>query len=290
MTPSGHRHVRSRSSLGTNSHTTSGGHSNSVREETDSSLKIRRADSNEVLHGSRPLGRGKLIKPMGNRGKRPTSYVMEAAADLNQLAQEITSSMEDNSLHTPEVKSVARLQSTARHRGLTSSMPSSKEGVASGNHTPSANSGYSHRQLNSNARSTSLEKLHAPLGRGTKYNFQQKTPEIGGNGRIRSSSFIGSGGPLEEGKLSNYPHSRGTMNSHSSTPSSGRSTPVSGTLVEKKAKDSRISPTNEKTPAGGQSKLPGSRLQATQRRIVRVREARPVGKCMYIAHRALPLK
>ena len=231
------------------------------------SIPIRRADSNDMLDGAAlSSGQPRASRRSGvngTRGKRPKSYLMEPAADLNQLAQEITSSMDgDASFTTPEVKSVSRLQlsTTTRYRELTSSAPSGKVGVASGDTTPST---YAQGKLSSRTRSASSEKLHgAPQSRGNQTNFQQKAnPETGGsgkNGRIRTAS-----GPRDE--------KRGMLNSRSSTPSSGRSTPVGGGKI------------SETTPVGVPgvgvpSRLPGTGLRSTQRRIVRVREARPVGK------------
>ena len=264
-TPTGtHRHVRSRSSLG----------SDSIREEESPQHKphvMRRAESNEVLDGgtrgralsSGQLGRGRRMVS-ANRAKRPNSYVMEETADLNQLAHEMTS----DDAHTPEVKLVTRI----RHRDLTSS---AKVGVASSNHTPSGN-------LRSKTLSMSSERLHGTSsGRGTKYNFQQKmTPEPSG-GSTRNQ-LVSSWGSRNE-KL----HPRGTLNSRSSTPSSGRSTPGSSTVGERRV---RVSPTNElTTPAGGLTRLPGPRLRSTQKRIARVREVRPVGNIPYHTPRH-PLK
>ena len=280
LTPSGHRQVRSRSSLGTNTPTVN---EDGTNRPSEGSIKMRRADSsNSLTGGNQSSGRGV--------NKRHGTYMPREAADLNQLAQEISSSMEEGGLHTPEFKSVSRLQSSARHKQLTSSMPSSKVGVASGDHTPSStSSAYPRGKLNSKTRSASSEKLHAPHSRGSRQSFSMyQTPDSSGGtsngktGRNRSSSLIG-GGPLEEGKLSKNPRSRGTVNSRSSTPSSGRSTPVGGIHADKKVRDPKLSPTLETPPAGVPNRLPRTGIRSTQRRVVKVREARPVGKTLSLS-------
>ena len=264
-TPSGHRHVRSRSSLGTNSN---GSAADSIAEEDSKSLRktsrIRRVDSNNTIDGGSEVSRSSVMsggaggvrrtgRTVGTRGRRPNSYVMEPA-DLNQLAQEITSSIEDgSSLHTLEIKSVAKIHSSPRHRDTTPSVPSGKSITSSSNsHTPL---GSTRGQKLSGKTSGEM------LGRSIRYNFQ--TPESGGGKNGRTKSVV-SGGSNDD-KL----HSRGILNSRSSTPSSGRSTPVSVTT--------RTTP-SEVTPAGGAVRPQGSGLKSTQRRFVRVREARPVGK------------
>ena len=271
VTPTGHRHVRSRSSLGSSGN----GAAATEEDHTHSQLarkpvRMRRADSNDVIDGGGREGNGRVtsrnnrreVHTIGHsRGRRPNSYIInEPAADLNQLAREITSSMDEegSSLHSPEIKSVARIHpAVARTTAY-----SGKVGVVSPSHTPSpSSSGNGHGSHSSSAkRSTGSEKLQmAPLGRGTKYNFGAKsTPEPGGR------------------KSSSGNQSRGTLNSRSSTPSSGRSTPVG---VGEPRRTPRISPPGgEATPAsGGSSKLRGAGKLSSQRRVIRVREARPVG-------------
>ena len=273
VTPTGHRHVRSRSSLGSSGN----GAAATEEDHTHSQLarkpvRMRRADSNDVIDGGGREGNGggrvtsrnnrREVHTIGHsRGRRPNSYIInEPAADLNQLAREITSSMDEegSSLHSPEIKSVARIHpAVARTTAY-----SGKVGVVSPSHTPSpSSSGNGHGSHSSSAkRSTGSEKLQmAPLGRGTKYNFGAKsTPEPGGR------------------KSSSGNQSRGTLNSRSSTPSSGRSTPVG---VGEPRRTPRISPPGgEATPAsGGSSKLRGAGKLSSQRRVIRVREARPVG-------------
>lgn len=273
VTPTGHRHVRSRSSLG------SSGNGAAATEEnhTPSQLarkpgRMRRADSNDVIDGGGDRGDGnggvtgrnkqREAHTIGHtQGRRPNSYIInEPAADLNQLAREITSSMDNDgsSLNTPEIKSVSRI-----HPAVTrTTAHSGKVGVSSPSHTPSSSSGCGRGGLSSSKRSTSSEKLAGgALGRGTRYNFGAKsTPDSGGR------------------KSSSGSQSRGTLNSRSSTPSSGRSTPVG---VGEGRRTNRISPPRgEVTPSGGggSSRLqgPGGRF-SSQRRVARVREARPVG-------------
>ena len=273
VTPTGHRHVRSRSSLGSSGN----GAAATEEDHTHSQLarkpvRMRRADSNDVIDGGDRGGNGgervmsrsnrREVHTIGHtRGRRPNSYIInEPAADLNQLAREITSSMDEegSSLNSPEIKSVARI-----HPAVTRTTAYlEKVSVASPSHTPSpSSSGYVHGSYSSSSKtSTSSEKLQtAPLGRGTKYNFGAKsTPEPGGR------------------KSSSGSQSRGTLNSRSSTPSSGRSTPVG---VGEPRRTPRISPPGgEATPAsGGSSRLQGPGKLSSQRRVIRVREARPVG-------------
>ena len=277
ITPTtGHRHVRSRSSLGG-----SGNGAAAATEEDHTHLKfprkpgrIRRADSSDVIDGGgngggRGISRSRReAHTIGHtQGRRPNSYIInEPTADLNQLAREITSSMgeDSSSLDTPEIKSVSRIHPTVTR----TNNYSGKMGVASPGHTPlSSSSGNGRGSLSSTKRSTSSEKLQAaPLGRGTKYNFSSKsTPDS--RGRKNSSGS----------------QSRGALNSRSSTPSSGRSTPVG---MGEQRRTNRISPpTGESTPtSGGSSRIQGAGLKfLSQRRVIRVREARPVGMfiCIY---------
>ena len=247
-TPTGHRHLRSRSSLGNSAATVT---EEDSAHSSGKQRRMRRTDSNDVIDGSGEgwVGRGREGGTKGQpHGRRPNSYIMQEPADLNQLAHEITSSMDYNaSLDTPEVKSVARIHSSTTTSG--------KMGVVSTSHTPSS-SGYSGCGMSSKTRSTSSEKL-TQLGRGTKYNFTTKTtpPESGGS-KIRTP--------------------RGSLNSRSSTPSSGRSTPV-GVGGERRSKISP--PAGDQTPSGG-SRLPApvSTSRWSQRKVIRVREPRPVGK------------
>ena len=224
-------------------------------------LRIRRADSNDVIDGGVVNlvggGQGREVRTTGGKppGKRPNSYIIREPADLNQLAHEITRSYE-NSLDAPEVKSVAKVHSVG-HSG--------RVGVASAGHTPLSSRRNVQGGMGSKSRSTSSDKISS-LGRGTKHNF---------TAALNPSEH----GGTTAGKIQTP---RGTLTSRSSTSSSGRSTPVGG-----ERRNNRVSPPGAAeggtttTPAGG---LSGSRLPApagskwSQRKVIRVREPRPVGE------------